>query len=209
MHLTGLKGAATMDTGRPDWTPAHQPPLGVPPAAAATPPWAGGRPGQVPWPGSSGLSRGSRRRRVLWWLAAALGVVVLAGAIFYVGFDDANTHERLRQTAASLEQSRHTVTLVDSKLAHDQTDLRNALEQITSLNGQVSRLQTRITTLERTLGAAAVALTAQGTEIIDLKTCLSGVLTASTEAARGDYSAAIAELDSVTAVCTMADRTLG
>lgn len=127
--------------------------------------------------------RSVRRRRHRRMAVAALVGAVVIGAGWVVASNDIGTHHALAQARTALAHSRAQLSRTAAQRDTYQAQLRQAESQLAQAQSQVAL---------------------QGGQMTVLKTCLGGVLSSLSYASSGDYTDAIATIDSVANACNSA-----
>jgi len=161
-------------------------------AAAATPT----RRDRFPFP---------RLRRPSWRVVAVAAAVVLtAGVVGRGAVVLHDTRGELKGTQRTLTATQHDLDDTTTLLNRTDSALEGANEKLRAEQELRQNTQADLEGVKGSLADADSKVNAQAGQIDTLKTCLTGVSTALRAAARDDYDAAIAALDSVQPACDKA-----
>ena len=156
-------------------------------------------------------------------IAAIAGAVAVAIAVALLGVNDAGAHSRLTKTRGNLASTQSTLTATKADLGSTQQHLSATQQHLSATkadldtaNATKARLHDALVSTQQELSGVRGnlantqnQLNLQAGQMSVLKTCLSGVATAFSADLDGDYSAALAALDSVESACREASALLG
>jgi hypothetical protein len=140
--------------------------------------------------------------------AIAAAVVAVVAGFTYTILNDVQTHSSLSTTQAKLASTQATLKstqsqLADTKstLASTQSDLSTTKQTLSDTQGKLASTQQQLTGVQNTVSQQNQQLQTSSTEIKNLGTCLTGVLTALDYGAAGNYAAENATLDKIAPAC--------
>jgi hypothetical protein len=156
-------------------------------------------------------------------IGAIAGAVVVVVAVALLGVNDAGAHSQLTKTRGNLASTQSTLTATKADLGSTQQHLSTTQQRLNSTkadlvvaNATKARVHAALVSTQQELSGVRGNLTStqnqlnlQSGQMAILKTCLSGVATAFSADLNGDYSAALAALNSVESACQQASDLLG
>ena len=157
------------------------------------------------------------------FIMAIAGAVVVVVAVALLGINDAGAHSRLTKTRGNLASTQSTLTATKADLGSTQQHLSTTQQHLSTTKADLEvanatkvRLHDALVSTQQELSGVRGNLTntqnqlnLQAGQMAVLKTCLSGVATAFSADLDGDYSAALAALNSVESACREASALLG
>jgi hypothetical protein len=148
------------------------------------------------------------RSRLIGAIAGAVAVVI---AVALLGVNDAGAHSRLTKTRGALASTQSTLTSTKAELASIRHQLTSTKADLESAEAARNRVHDQLVSTQRDLAGVRGNLSdtqnqlnLQAGQFEIVKTCLEGVATAFSADLDGDYSSALAALNSVQSACDQA-----
>jgi hypothetical protein len=139
-------------------------------------------------------------------------VLLLVAALAVLAVNDTGAHSQLSSTRRHLNQTAATLVATQGSLAATNTRLTSTQSALSTANSDKANLQQQLTSTQQELGGVRDTLSStqsqlnlQAGQLSILKTCLSGVETSFSAVLSGNYSSALAAIDSVQAACQTAN----
>lgn len=147
-----------------------------------------------------------------------LAVLVFLAGVVVLGLDARATHQALDETRQSLRATEATLASTQSELATAETELATTLTDLTGTKTELASVEKALADVKKQLAGkeqdlrgvrnnlaeVKSSVTIQAGQIETLKNCLNGVSIALSDAAYGDYSAALSALQAVEVSCDKA-----
>jgi hypothetical protein len=144
-------------------------------------------------------------------IVAIAGAVAVVITVALLGINDAGAHSRLSTTRGKLASTQSTLTStkadldsVEHQLTSTKADLESAESARIRVHDQLVATQRDLAGVRGNLSDTQNQLNLQAGQFEIVKTCLSGVATAFSADLDGDYSSALAALNSVESACDQA-----
>lgn len=138
------------------------------------------------------------------WIAVAIAVVVLAGAIGCFAANEVQADTQFDQAHHSLDVTRHHLDTVLAELASAERNLAVVKSGVVADSAALARDTSELRGVDKALLSAQANVSHQSSTIGDLTTCLGGVEQALNALAVADQGRAIGALQAVATSCSQA-----
>jgi septal ring factor EnvC (AmiA/AmiB activator) len=126
--------------------------------------------------------------------AAVTAILALAGGLVFTVVNDVQTHSTLHTTQG-------TLAATASRLASTQKELAGTKDTLATTKNDLAGTRQQLTDAQQQLAGVKETVSRNTTEINNLGTCLTGVMTALDEGAAGDFAAESATLQKIAGAC--------
>jgi len=147
---------------------------------------------------------GPRPRRVRRWVAGVAVAVLVSGVLGLLANDEVRANTRFDRSHAALTLTRQRTAVVASELTVVRNQLHVVDGQVAQNHLALARDTTQLQGAQQALADARAHVSHQARDIVDLRTCLSGVEQALNALSVNDRGHAIAALDAVAGSCSAA-----